>query len=89
MGGAPTPRGRLTVHTAVVYTITVLGGAKGFDWDLDNGGYVARPGTHPAEVEEAVEQPHLIIPARDIQGEKRWKLFGKRKIYAPEIDKTL
>jgi hypothetical protein len=97
----------------------VLDGLAGFDWDLHNVGHVARHGVHPEEVEEAVEGPHVIIPAKDMHGEKRWKLFGRsaagshlvvvftirddrlrpvtahtmnereRRIYAPEIDKTL
>ena len=66
----------LRVYTEVVYTIAVLDGVKGFDWDLHNAGHVARHGVNPAEVEEAVERPHAIIPARDVAGEKRWKLFG-------------
>ena len=48
---------------------------KGFDWDLPNVGHVARHGVNPAEVEEAVELPHAIIPAKSRDGEKRWKLF--------------
>jgi uncharacterized DUF497 family protein len=54
----------------------VLGGLKGFDWDLHNVGHVARHGVNPTEVEEAVERPHAIIPAKDVGSEKRWKLFG-------------
>jgi uncharacterized DUF497 family protein len=66
----------LRVYTEVVYTIAVLDAVKGFDWDSHNVGHVARHGVNPAEVEEAVERPHAIIPARDVAGEKRWKLFG-------------
>jgi uncharacterized protein len=66
----------LRVYTEVVYTIAVLDGVRGFDWDLHNAGHVARHGVHPAEVEDAVERPHAIIPAKDVGGEKRWKLFG-------------
>src|ERR1039457_1945952 len=65
----------LRVYTEVVYTIAVLDGVKGFDWDRHNAGHVARHGVHPTEVEEAVERPHATIPAKDV-GEKRWKLFG-------------
>jgi uncharacterized DUF497 family protein len=54
----------------------VLDRVKGFDWDPHNVGHVARHGVSPEEVEEAVERPHAIIPARDVGGEKRWKLFG-------------
>jgi uncharacterized DUF497 family protein len=56
--------------------VAVLDGLNGFDWDLHNAGHVARHGVDPAEVEEAVERPYAIIPARDVGGEKRWKLFG-------------
>src|SRR5450755_4618748 len=66
----------LAVYTELVYTIVVLDGLKGFDWDLHNVGHVARHGVHPTEVEEAVELPHEIISAKDVAGEKRWKLFG-------------
>jgi uncharacterized DUF497 family protein len=54
----------------------VLDGLKGFDWDVHNVGHVARHGVDPMEVEEAVERPHVIIPSRDLGGEKRWKPFG-------------
>lgn len=56
--------------------MAVLDGVKGFDWDLHNVGHVARHGVAPAEVEEAVERPHAIVRAKDVGGEKRWKLFG-------------
>jgi uncharacterized DUF497 family protein len=29
------------------------------------------------EVEEAFEGSHVIIPADEVKGEKRWKLFGR------------
>ena len=54
----------------------MLGGVKGFDWELHNVGHVARHGVNPTEVEDALERPHAIIPAKDVAGEKRWKLFG-------------
>jgi uncharacterized DUF497 family protein len=54
----------------------VLRGLKGFDWDLHNVGHVARHGVDPLEVEEAVELPHWIVPAKAAGGEKRWKLLG-------------
>jgi uncharacterized DUF497 family protein len=54
----------------------VLDGLKGFDWGTHNAGHVARHGVAPAEVEEAVERPHAITPAKDAAGEKRWKFFG-------------
>jgi uncharacterized DUF497 family protein len=56
--------------------MAVLDGLKGFDWDLHNVGHVDRHGVDPTEVEEAVGRPHVIIPAKDAGGEKRWKLFG-------------
>jgi uncharacterized protein len=56
--------------------MAVLDGVKGFDWDLHNVGHVARHGVNPIEVEETVERPHVIIPAKSMGGEKRWKLFG-------------
>ena len=55
----------------------MLDRVKDFDWDLHNVGHVARHGVHPEEVEETVERPHVIIPAKDMHGEKRWKLFGR------------
>jgi hypothetical protein len=97
----------------------VLNGARGFDWNPHNVGHVARHGVQPEEVEEAVGRAHVIIPAKDMHGEKRWMLFARsaagrylivvftirdgrlrpvtahtmnereRRIYAPEIDKTL
>lgn len=55
----------------------MLDGATVFDWDVHNVGHVARHGVHPEEVEDAVERAHAIIPAKDMHGEKRWKLFGR------------
>ena len=66
----------LFVYTEIVYTKPVLGGVKGFDWDLHNVGHVARHRVNPTEVEDALERPHAIIPAKDVAGEKRWKLSG-------------
>jgi hypothetical protein len=54
----------------------VLDAVKGSDWDMHNVGHIDRHGVSPAEVEEAAERPHAIIPAEDVGGEKRWKLFG-------------
>ena len=56
--------------------MAVLDGVKGFDWDVHNAGHVDRHSVDPAEVEKAIERPHAIIPAKDVGGEKRWKLFG-------------
>jgi uncharacterized protein len=68
--------GTFLVYTELVYTKAVLDGIKGFHWDLHNVGHVARHGVNPVEVEEAVERPYVIIPAKSMGGEKRWKLFG-------------
>jgi hypothetical protein len=54
----------LAVYTETVYTMAVLDGVKGFDWDLHNVGHVDRHGVDPAEVEEAVERPHAITPRK-------------------------
>jgi uncharacterized DUF497 family protein len=66
----------LFVYAELVYTTVVLDSVKGFDWDLHNAGHVAQHGVNPIEVEEAVERPHAIIPAKAVAGEKRWTLFG-------------
>jgi uncharacterized DUF497 family protein len=66
----------LFVYAKLVYTTVVLDGVKGFDWDLHNVGHVAQHGVNPIEVEETVERPHAIIPAKAVAGEKRWTLFG-------------
>ena len=50
---------------------------KGFDWDAGNVGHIRRRAVTPFEVEEVVGRPHLTIPAKTIQSEERWKLFGK------------
>jgi uncharacterized DUF497 family protein len=50
---------------------------QGFDWDGANVGHILRHTVSPIEVEEAAGRPHVIIRARTINGEKRWKLFGK------------
>lgn len=50
---------------------------EGFDWDLANVSHIMRHGVTPDEVESVVGRPHVVIPAQTIQGETRWKLFGK------------
>jgi uncharacterized DUF497 family protein len=67
----------LLVYTPSVYTAVVTGEIEGFDWDPGNVGHVLRHAVIPGEVEETVSGPHLVIPAKTIQGEKRWKLFGR------------
>jgi uncharacterized DUF497 family protein len=54
----------------------LLGGLKGFDWDLHNVGHVARHGVSRGKSRKTVERPHVIVPAKSMDGEKRWKLFG-------------
>ena len=49
----------------------------GFDWDAANVGHILRHRVTPFEVEEVVGRPHVSIAAKTIDGEKRWKLFGK------------
>lgn len=66
----------LTVYTISVYTDIVLDALKGFDWDAANVGHILRHSVMPNEVEEATSRPHLIIPARMVNRENRWKLFG-------------
>jgi uncharacterized DUF497 family protein len=50
---------------------------KGFDWDAANVGHILRHAVTPFEVEEVAGRPHVTIPAKTVQGEERWKLFGK------------
>ncbi|MGH9449908.1 MAG: BrnT family toxin [Terriglobia bacterium] len=54
----------------------MTGQIEGFDWDLANVGHVLRHAMRPSEVEEAVGRPHLVVSAKAIEGEERWKLFG-------------
>lgn len=54
----------------------MTGQIEGFDWDVANVGHVLRHSVTPAEVEEAVGRRHVMIPAKMIHGEERWKLFG-------------
>lgn len=49
----------------------------GFDWDAANVGHILRHAVTPFEVEEAIGRKSVIIPARTVGREKRWKLFGK------------
>jgi uncharacterized DUF497 family protein len=50
---------------------------EGFDWDAANLGHIRRHAVTPFEVEELASRPHVTIPAKTMQGEERWKLFGK------------
>jgi len=40
-------------------------------------GHILRHDVSPFEVEEVAGRTHVIIPAKAIPGENRWKLFGK------------
>jgi uncharacterized DUF497 family protein len=55
----------------------VLDKLHGFDWGAANVGHILRHSVSPIEVEEAAGRPHVIIPAKTVGGEKRWKLFGR------------
>lgn len=55
----------------------MLDKVEGFDWDAANVGHILRHAVTPIEVEEVVGRANMIIPAKPIQGENRWKLFGK------------
>jgi uncharacterized DUF497 family protein len=50
---------------------------EGFEWDGANVGHILRHDVTPFEVEEVADRTHVIIPAKAIHGENRWKLFGK------------
>lgn len=67
----------MPVYTSSVYTEHRMDAIEGFDWDAANVGHVLRHAVSPFEVEEAIARPHLTIPAKTVQGEERWKLFGK------------
>jgi uncharacterized DUF497 family protein len=54
----------------------VLDQLKGFAWDAANVGHILRHSVEPAEVEEAATRPNVIIAAKTVNGESRWKLFG-------------
>lgn len=48
-----------------------------FEWDDANLEHIGAHGVTAPEVEEAATRSHEIIEAREVNGEKRWKLFGK------------
>ena len=50
---------------------------NGFDWDAASVGHILHHAVTPFEAEEVVRGPRVTIAASTIQGEKRWKLFGK------------
>ena len=69
--------GLFAVYTLVVYTEGVLDKIEGFDWDSANVGHIVRHVVTPFEVEEVTGGKWVIIPARTIERERRWTLFGK------------
>ncbi len=66
-----------TVYTLIVYTEAVLDKIEGFDWDNANVGHILRHAVTPFEVEEVTGGKYVVVPARTIKRESRWKLFGK------------
>jgi hypothetical protein len=50
---------------------------EGFDWDNANIGRIVRHAVTPFEVEEVTGGKYVVIPAKTVEREKRWKLFGK------------
>jgi uncharacterized DUF497 family protein len=50
---------------------------EGFDWDAANVGHILLHAVTPFEVEDAAGRPHVTIHGKTVDGEKRWKLFGK------------
>jgi uncharacterized DUF497 family protein len=43
---------------------------------LPTWGHILRHGVTPFEVEEVTGRPHVVIEARAVIGENRWKMFG-------------
>ena len=50
---------------------------QGFDWDNANVGHIVRHSVTPFEVEEVTDGKYVVILAKTIKRERRWKLFGK------------
>jgi uncharacterized DUF497 family protein len=55
----------------------VLDELDGFEWDTANVAHILRHAVTPFEVEELTDNRYVVIAARTIKREKRWKLFGK------------
>jgi uncharacterized DUF497 family protein len=55
----------------------VLDKIEGFDWDSANIGHIVRHLVTPFEVEEVTVGKYVVITAKTVEREKRWKLFGK------------
>ena len=49
----------------------------GFEWDAANLSHLMRHDVEPSEVEEVSNRAHLVVRAKTIGGENRWKIFGK------------
>ena len=65
------------VYTLTVYTYGVLDRFAGFEWDVHNVRHIALHGVSPADVEDAVTNRNVVIPAGPGKTGKRWKLFGR------------
>ena len=50
---------------------------EGFEWDAANVDHILRHAVTPYEVEETVQAEHILIRAKPVKGEERWKIFGK------------
>ena len=50
---------------------------EGFDWDNAKIAHIMRHVVTPFEVEEVTGAKYVVIPAKTVEREKRWKLFGK------------
>jgi len=55
----------------------VVGRIDGFDWDEANIGHILRHAVTPFEIEEAAGGKHIVISAKTVERERRWKLFGR------------
>jgi len=69
--------GGSAVYTGVVYTEVVLDKIEGFDWDNANIAHIMRHAVTPFEVEEITGRKYVVIAAKTVERERRWKLFGK------------
>jgi uncharacterized DUF497 family protein len=67
----------LIVYTTIVYTAGVTDEIEGFAWDAANIDNIMQHAVAPFEVEEVLGLPHVTIPGKTIEGEKRWKLLGR------------
>jgi uncharacterized DUF497 family protein len=49
----------------------------GFDWDGANEEHILRHAVIPEEVEDAACRKNVVLIAKTVKREKRWKLLGK------------